>query len=95
MSDNTIKVSLQNYSAREVREKLAAMRGVRTIGDADGKVLVLVKAVRAVEWVTRENGTQHHFCPECGNWEHYGHATDCELDAALAAFEVDADGEGE
>jgi len=48
----------------------------------------LVEALRAVEWV--RHGCEYEknsWCPACDTEEHYGHAPDCPLAAALAKGE--------
>jgi len=48
----------------------------------------LVRALRAVEWV--RHGCEYEknsWCPACDTEEHYGHAPDCPLAAALAKGE--------
>ena len=62
----------------------AAMRGVRTIGDADGAVRKLVEAVSAYSAWEKGEGLQED-----------GGEILKEMYAALSAFEVDADSEGE
>jgi len=51
----------------------------------------LVEALRAVEWV--RHGCEYEknsWCPACDTEEHYGHAPDCPLAAALAKETPDA-----
>ena len=53
------------------------------------QIMALLKALKAVEWV--EDGDMAIlYCPWCGNFQHvypFGHASDCQRQAAIAAVE--------
>jgi len=68
---------------------------MHNIGDAIASLVAearepLVEALRAVEWIPRENQlpegriVRDPWCPECRCFKAKGHAPDCPLAAALA-----------
>jgi hypothetical protein len=83
----------------EAFHAVEAMSGVRIAPDAEaeGAVAALWRALKRLEWSARvlSVSTIYPGCPICRTeYREKGqkHAPDCDLDAALARFEVEADG---
>jgi len=81
----TLLDSRDGWATMEVKEKgIKLIKALTAHAVAEARA-PLVEALRAVEWV--RHGCEYEknsWCPACDTEEHYGHAADCPLAAALA-----------